>query len=70
LTELVHECNTTPDGPKRLSYLAQAQDLFMQQIPHLPLYYANNTDAFSSTVHGYVYPKDAYQPVFANTSFS
>lgn len=70
LTELVHECNTTQDGAKRLSYLAQAQDLFMQQIPHLPLYYANNTDAFSSTVHGYVYPKDAYQPVFANTSFS
>jgi ABC-type transport system substrate-binding protein len=70
LTELVHECNTTQDGAKRLSYLAQAQDLFMQQIPDLPLYYANNTDAFSSTVHGYAYPKDAYQPVFANTYFS
>jgi ABC-type transport system substrate-binding protein len=70
LTELIHKCNTTPDGPARLNYLAQAQDLFMQVIPHLPLYYANNTDAFTSTVHGYVYPKDAYQPVFANTSFS
>ena len=70
LTALVHKCNTTPDGPERLSLLAKAQELFMQQIPHLPLYYANNTDAFSSTVHGYVYPKDAYQPVFTNTSFS
>lgn len=70
LTQLIHKCNTTPDGPARLSYLAQAQNLFMKVIPHLPLYYANNTDAFSSTVHGYVYPKDAYQPVFANTSFS
>jgi ABC-type transport system substrate-binding protein len=70
LTALIHKCNTTPDGPARLSYLAQAQNLFMQQIPHLPLYYAVNTDAFSSTVKGYVYPKDAYQPVFSNASFS
>jgi ABC-type transport system substrate-binding protein len=70
LTNLVHKCNTTPDGPQRLNYLAQAQELFMKVVPHLPLYYANNTDAFSSTVHGYTYPKDAYQPVFANTSFS
>ena len=70
LSALVHKCNTTPDGPARLGYLAQAQELFMQQIPHLPLYYANNTDAFSASVHGYVYPKDAYQPVFANTYFS
>lgn len=70
LTNLVHKCNSTPDGPARLKYLAQAQELFMQQIPHLPLYYANNTDAFSSSVHGYRYPKDAYQPVFGGVSFS
>lgn len=70
LTSLIHKCNTTPDGPRRLSLLAQAQEMFMQVVPHLPLYYAVNTDAFSSTVHGYVVPKDAYQPVFANTYFS
>ena len=70
LTALVHKCKTTPDGPTCLSYLAQAQNLFMRQIPHSPSTMPTTRNAFSSTVKGYVYPKDAYQPVFSNSYFS
>jgi peptide/nickel transport system substrate-binding protein len=70
LMNLIHKCNTTPDGPKRLALLLQAQDLFMQQLPHFPLYNPVNTDAFSSNVHGYVVDKDGWQPEFTYVSLS
>ncbi len=67
LTKLIVASNSTADGPKRLKYLSDAQNLFMQQLPHLPLYDATDTDAFEANVHGYEVPRDAYQPVFART---
>ena len=70
LQGLINTCNTTADGPKRLKALSDAQNLFMQQLPHLPLYYAVDTDAFGSSVHGYQVPKDTYQPIFGRTFMS
>jgi peptide/nickel transport system substrate-binding protein len=70
LTELVHKCNTTADGPTRLRYLSEAQNLFMQQLPHIPLWYPVLTDAFQKKVIGYEVAVDGYQPVFATTAFS
>jgi peptide/nickel transport system substrate-binding protein len=70
LQGLINTCNTTADGPKRLQALSDAQNLFMTELPHLPLYYGVDTDAFGSSVHGYVTPKDTYQPIFARTSMT
>lgn len=70
LVSLINTCNTTADGPKRLQALAEAQNLFMTQLPHLPLYYGIDTDAFSSKVRGYQTPKDTYQPIFGGVSMS
>lgn len=70
LMNLIHKCNTTPDGPKRLAYLQQAQDLCMQQLPHFPLYNPINTDAYSSNVHGYMVDRDGWQPQFSYISLS
>jgi peptide/nickel transport system substrate-binding protein len=68
LVGLIKASNTTPDGAKRLNLLHQAQDLFMKVLPHLPLYYAEDADAFASKVHGYQTPRDAYMPVFTRVS--
>lgn len=68
LTALIGKANSTADGPQRLKALSDAQNLFMTELPHLPLYYGIDTDAFSSTVTGYRTPKDTYQPVFAPVS--
>jgi peptide/nickel transport system substrate-binding protein len=68
LTSLVHACNTTADGPARLRYLREAQNLFMKELPHFPLFYATLTDAFQKKVSGYRVAVDGYQPVFATTS--
>ncbi len=70
LLNLIHKSNTTPDGPARLSYLSQAQNLWMQQLPHLPLYYPYNNDAFLSQVQGYEIPKDGYHPELTSVSLS
>jgi peptide/nickel transport system substrate-binding protein len=70
LTALVHACTTTADGPARLRYLAEAQNLFMEQLPHFPLFYPVVTDAFAKKVTGYEVAVDGYQPVFATTSFA
>lgn len=68
LTALIDKCNGTADGPARLQALSDAQNLFMIELPHLPLYYAIDTDAFSSEFTGYQTPKDTYQPIFARVS--
>jgi peptide/nickel transport system substrate-binding protein len=68
LVGLINKCNTTADGPARIKALSDAQNLFMTELPHLPLYYGVDTDAFTSQLHGYRTPKDTYQPVFAPTS--
>lgn len=70
LTALVHTCNTTADGPARLRYLQEAQNLYMKELPHLPLFYPVVADAFSAKVKGYEVAKDGYQPVFARTSIT
>jgi peptide/nickel transport system substrate-binding protein len=62
LVKLIDDCNRTPNGDKRKQLLADAQELYMQEIPHLPLYYAKLTDATSASVSGYRVAKDAYQP--------
>lgn len=68
LQALINTANTTADGPKRLQALSDAQNLFMTELPHLPLYYAIDNDAFTSKLTGYSTPKDTYQPVFARAS--
>jgi peptide/nickel transport system substrate-binding protein len=68
LQSLINKANTTADGPQRLQALSDAQNLFMTELPHLPLYYAIDTDAFSGKVTGYATPKDTYQPVFARAA--
>lgn len=70
LQGLINTCNTTADGPKRLQALSDAQNLFMTELPHLPLYYSVDTDSYSASVHGYETPKDTYQPIFARTFMS
>jgi len=68
LTALVHACNTTADGPARLRLLSEAQNLFMQELPHVPLWYPVLTDALQKKVSGYEVAVDGYQPVFATTA--
>jgi ABC-type transport system substrate-binding protein len=68
LLNLIRKSNTTPDGPARLRYLTQAQNTWMQQLPHFPLYYPYNTDAYLSQVQGYEIPKDGYHPVLTSVS--
>jgi ABC-type transport system substrate-binding protein len=65
LLNLIHKSNTTPDGPTRLSYLRQAQNVWMQVLPHFPLYNPIYIDAFSGSLQGYDhYPTDACGPHF------
>jgi hypothetical protein len=40
----------------------------MKVLPHLPLYYAKDADAFVKSVHGYQTPRDTYMPVFTRVS--
>jgi len=61
IVDLVDKVNTTPDGPDRLAILAQAQEVYAQQIPDFPLWYPKVTDAFNTHVKGYGPPVDAYQ---------
>jgi peptide/nickel transport system substrate-binding protein len=64
LTKLVQQLTTTPDGPRRLRLLAQAQNLFMRELPHLPLYHLRLSDVFRADLVGYRGPKEGYLPVF------
>jgi peptide/nickel transport system substrate-binding protein len=64
LTKMIQQISTTPDGPKRLRLLAQAQNLFMKELPHLPLYHLTLSDVFRSDLVGYRNPKEGYLPVF------
>jgi peptide/nickel transport system substrate-binding protein/glutathione transport system substrate-binding protein len=70
LLNLIHKSSTTPDGRARMNYLTQAQNLWMQQLPHLPLYYPYNNDAFLHQVQGYEIPKDGYHPVLTSVSLA
>lgn len=64
LTALVEKVKTTPDGPERLAALADTQELFMQELPHLPLYHLTLSDLAVSSLRGYTNPKDGYFPAF------
>lgn len=66
LEALMKQVSTTPDGPARLRVLARAQDLFMKELPHLPLYHLVLTDVFTKKLHNYRSPVDGYLPVFTS----
>ena len=69
LNSLIQQVSTTPDGPDRMQALAEAQDVFMRELPHLPLYHLNLSDVFRADLEGYTVPKDGYQPVLKRASF-
>lgn len=64
LTDLVEQMKSTPDSTARLKIIAEAQDLFMQELPHFPLYHLRLTDLATEGLAGYTNPKDGYFPVF------
>jgi peptide/nickel transport system substrate-binding protein len=67
LLDLIEAQRTTANGAERTKHLNDAQNKFMEELPHLPLYYPYQTDAFSSRVGGFTMPRDTYQPVFTQT---
>lgn len=62
LESLIESIRTEPDGDRRLDLLAETQEAFMEEIPHLPLYHLTLTDATRNNVGGYTNPKDGYFP--------
>jgi peptide/nickel transport system substrate-binding protein len=58
LAAALHKSSATPNGPTRTLYLKQAQDLFMEQLPHLPIYNPIITDAYNSKIQDYRVPND------------
>jgi len=52
------------DGPARLRLLAKVQQLFMQELPHVPWYYVTLTDVFAKRLKGYSNPKDGFLAFF------
>ena len=69
LTTKIQQVSTTPDGPERLELLAEAQDLFMQELPHLPLYHLKLSDVYRADLLDYSVARDGYQPVFRRAFF-
>ena len=69
LTKLMQQISTTPDGPKRLRFLAQAQNLFMKELPHLPLYHLKLSDVYRADLVGYRGAKEGYLPVFTTARY-
>ncbi|MGO9962812.1 MAG: ABC transporter substrate-binding protein [Acidimicrobiales bacterium] len=70
LMNLLHKCGTTPDGPARLSTLAATNNLWMEELPHLPLWFPYNNDAYLSQVQGYEIPIDGWHPVLDGVSLT
>jgi ABC-type transport system substrate-binding protein len=66
----VDKVNTTPDGDARLQVLADAQELYAEQIPDFPLWYPKVSDAFTKKLQGYSAPVDAYQLDITDAYFS
>jgi ABC-type transport system substrate-binding protein len=66
----VDAVNTTPDGDERLEVLANAQEVYAQQIPDFPLWYPKVSDAFAKRLKGYSAPVDAYQLDITDAYFS
>jgi peptide/nickel transport system substrate-binding protein len=64
LTDLVKTVSTTPDGDQRLQVLAKTQDLFMQELPHTPLYHLKLSDVYRAELMQYSNPRDGYLPYF------
>jgi peptide/nickel transport system substrate-binding protein len=50
---LVDELNTTPDGDKRLSIVAELTELVAEQVPFFPICIPNDIDAFRNNVYGF-----------------
>jgi peptide/nickel transport system substrate-binding protein len=70
LVGMIDQCNRTANGDARDQLLADTQELYMQEIPHLPLYYAKLTDATAAKVAGWRVAKDAYQPAMGTVYLS
>ena len=64
LNGLIKTVTTTPDGDQRLQVLGQTQDLFMKELPHLPLYYLKLSDVYRADLMQYSNPRDGYLPYF------
>jgi peptide/nickel transport system substrate-binding protein len=63
LVELTNRMNATPDGPKRLDIMAEAQELIAQKVLYLPITTPRLTDGVRKDLEGYVPPKDGFMPV-------
>ena len=69
LTKVIQKLSTTPDGPLRLKLLASAQNQFMKELPHLPLYHLKLSDVFRTDLQGYRGAKEGYLPVFTTARY-
>ena len=69
LTKTIQQLSVTPDGPLRLKLLASAQNQFMKELPHLPLYHLKLSDAFRADLKSYRGAKEGYLPVFTTARF-
>ena len=70
LTALIAKVATTADGDQRLALIAQTEDLFMKELPHLPLYHVKLSDVFRASLVGYQNPRDGYLPFFGRAYLS
>jgi peptide/nickel transport system substrate-binding protein len=67
LVSLIRQSSTTADGPRRLELMRQVGDLFMSELPHIPLYQLDLTSVYRVGVSGFQTPKDGYMPFFGRT---
>jgi len=62
LRGMVESLASTPDGAERERLLADIQNLYMEELPHVPLYHIKNSDIYRADLAGYTTPKDAFLP--------
>ncbi|MFV9510633.1 peptide ABC transporter substrate-binding protein [Tepidibacillus sp. LV47] len=61
--ELLHKGKVEADQTKRMEYLHQAEDILMQDLPFMPIYFYSQNYLTSKKFEGIVYPYNRYPNV-------
>lgn len=61
--DLLHKGKVEQDQTKRMEYLHQAEEVLMQELPFMPIYFYSNNYLTSKKFEGIVYPYNRYPNV-------